>query len=120
MNNLNSTFNSQEGQAMSVGEMSGIQSSESPHLLEQVTPPNFVTQRNRMDSNDLRNDFKSFQETIMSTLERWFSKYDEKQTKLLNEVEEVKKSLDFVHKEYEKLNKISYMVFSSTNTHFQK
>ncbi|CAH0397546.1 unnamed protein product [Chilo suppressalis] len=97
MSNPNSTFNQLETElAMSVGEVTDI--------LYHESPPNFVTQRNKIDS-ELRNDFKCFKETILTTLESWFAKQDVKHDRLLKEFEEIGRSLSFMCEKYEDLKK---------------
>lgn len=102
---MNTTFD-ETVQAELSGEMS-IDGS----LLDKESPPAFVTHRkciSRLDQEgevSIRDEMQSFQNSIMTMMETWFAKQDEKFTRFLQDFDDVKRTIEFISKNYEDLNK---------------
>lgn len=104
MNPSNSTF-SLANDSDNQRELEGMRSDGS-HL-ENVSPPAYVTFRKGMSQSGdkFREEFASFRDTILTMLESWFSKHDEKCAKLISEFESVKTAIQFMSDKYEVIEK---------------
>lgn len=102
---MNTTFDETDRAELS-GEMSVDGS-----LLDKESPPEFVTHRKRMSRPNqegeinIREEMQSFQNSIMTMMEAWFTKQDEKLSKFLRDFDDIKYSIEFISKNYEDLNK---------------
>lgn len=101
MTTINSTFNHDSEEVPRPGEMSVDGS-----LIDKESPPPYITFRKGMSQGcetEFRQEFKLFQECILSTLETWFRKQDDKFSALLGEFECVKKSIQYISDKYDAL-----------------
>ena len=94
---MNSTFD----QSKTANEKPGSDdTSGEVSLINKESPPNYVTFRNRIITDEttpaIAKEFREFQNTIVNIMEKWFASQDEKLSKILNDFEEMKKSVHFV------------------------
>ncbi|XP_028173189.1 uncharacterized protein LOC114362118 [Ostrinia furnacalis] len=103
MTTLNSTFGHCED---SVNPMqSGDMSIDGPSI-DKESPPRYVTFRKGMANSDvleLRNDFQTFQTTMLNMLESWFNKQDEKLAKFMKDFENIKTSIKYMNDSFEEI-----------------
>ncbi|CAG5029111.1 unnamed protein product [Parnassius apollo] len=83
-------------------------------LIDKESLPPYITFRKGVSSQEINfcHEFKSFQENMLSMLETWFTKQDDKFTKLLNEFASVKTSIKYISDKYDDLEKRSHEVKS--------
>ncbi|XP_063838181.1 uncharacterized protein LOC135087314 [Ostrinia nubilalis] len=100
---LNSTFNQGD---LSIQECKTGEMSVDGSLIDKESPPNFVTHRKGTSTEiqELRSELKAFQTSIVSTLESWFTRQDENFSKLIDDMNEMKTSIQFIRDKYEDLN----------------
>ncbi|CAG4939398.1 unnamed protein product [Parnassius apollo] len=83
-------------------------------LIDKESPPPYITFRKGVSSQEIGfcHEFKSFQENMLSMLETWFTKQDDKFTKLLNEFASMKTSIKYISDKYDDLEKCTHEVKS--------
>lgn len=75
-------------------------------LIEKESPPTYVTQRRGNVPSGVTCEYmEQFENKILSTLESWFTKYDEKISKITSDLDELKKSFQFMSDRYEELDR---------------
>ncbi|XP_063822158.1 uncharacterized protein LOC135072136 [Ostrinia nubilalis] len=107
MDNLNITFCQKDQSDDSEGPLrSGDMSVDENH--DTVPPPSFVTLRKTTSSTidpDFRNELQSFQNKILSMMEGYFSRQDEKISKLVKDTEDVKTSIGVMSDIFDELKR---------------
>ncbi|CAK1590637.1 unnamed protein product [Parnassius mnemosyne] len=108
---MNSTFNQMDGKvddiAAEVSDASLIP--KDPSVFNQ-SPPEHVTFRKRLNCNSQiinTTDFLKFQDKILSIMENWFSRQDEKMSLYIKQLSEIRDSIEFISSKYEDLHKTS-------------
>lgn len=100
MNTFKNIFDASEEETSEQMRAKSKKMSSGVSSLDDDSPVQHVTFRRvaNLDIQDLRNDFQTFQSRIMSMLESWFTKQDEK-------FNEIKASIQFMHENFEELKR---------------
>lgn len=101
MTSMNTTFRQDQSDAGEQECRSGEMSVDGS-LIEKESPPQYVTQRKAVSSSEiqeLRGEFRS----MVSTMEKWFSRQDENFSKMIGDFNDMKASIKFVSDGYEDL-----------------
>lgn len=75
-------------------------------LIDKESPPHFVTFRKgatNTEVQDLRTELQTYQSNIISTLDKWFTKQDEKFSKFIEDFNDIKTSIQYFNDKYEDL-----------------
>lgn len=104
---MNNTF-IQSGSKEDIQDVSMTSNeSEIIDLHKRLSPENVTVRKKAAEDFEhcLLKEFRAFQDSTLSMLEKWFTKQDEKFSRFLDEFESIKSSIVFVNKQYDDLNK---------------
>lgn len=99
----NSTFNREMEEPKDSRSKANVDVS----MLDQESPPNFVTFRDRFAVEELRRDFKSSQDAILAAMENMFLKQESKLNAMSKDFEDVKDTVKFLSDNYDDIIKKS-------------
>lgn len=103
MTSMNSTFNKGDGLVQQELRPADLEIDAS--LIDKEPTPDFVTFRQGANTEvqHLRAELQTYQSSMLSTLEKWFNKQDDKFAKFIEDFNDIKTSLQFINDNYEDL-----------------
>lgn len=115
---MNTTFNS--GNCKTMTNTSNTQEVSEVSLLDEQSP-NYVTFRSRIaDENaagpNAQVGFLEFRDSIVGIMEKWFAVQDEKLSKILNDFDDVRKSVQYLSNKYDELSKETDSILNRITT----